>query len=138
MRTHPKIPPHATKRKRSVVVHYIAGTLFAYPVWQVSVDRGTWSWWDEGSDGEEQVGEEEEDGDGEGGADSGGPVGEARFVGEVDPDEAGRHEDVDDREGVGNETFDGLAVVSERWMRGSLLDQEVISITWRGCQHDDN
>ena len=59
-----------------------------------------------------QVGEEEENGDGEGGADSGGPVGEARFVGEVDPDEAGEYEDVDDREGVGNETFDGLVAAS--------------------------
>lgn len=87
-----------------------------------------------------QVGKEEKDGDGEGGADSGRPVGEARFMGKVDPDETGGYEDVDDREGVGNEAFDEFSccVVSGRWMRGGLLDQEIISITWWRCQHDDN
>lgn len=59
-----------------------------------------------------QVGKKEKDGDGEGGADSGRPVREACFMGEVDPDEAGGYEDVDDRERVGNETIDGLVAAS--------------------------
>lgn len=33
-------------------------------------------------------------------------------MGEVDPDEAGGYEDVDDRERVGNETIDGLVAAS--------------------------
>jgi len=77
------------------------------------------------------LGEEEEDGDGECGADAGVPVGEARFAGEVDPDEAGRDKDIDDGKGVGNEA----AVVSLKFGRHSewknSLDQEVVRVTWR-------
>lgn len=60
-----------------------------------------------GCDDEVALGEKEEDGDGESGADAGVPVGEARFAGEVDPDEAGGDEDVDDGEGVGDEAVLG-------------------------------
>lgn len=81
-------------------------------VWELVVHALARGWRHVRRNHQVQVGEEEENGDGEGGADSGGPVGEARFVGEVDPDEAGGYEDVDDRKGIGNEAFDGLVAAS--------------------------
>lgn len=52
---------------------------------------------------EVHVGQEEENGDWEGCADAGGPVGVACRLGQVDPDQTGRDENVDDGKGVGNE-----------------------------------
>ena len=96
-RAEPKDPDrdHAVQIVRELVVHALA--------------RGRWH---VRRNHQVQVGEKEKDGDGEGGADPGGPVGEARFMGEVDPDEAGGYEDVDDRKGIGNEAFDGLVAAS--------------------------
>lgn len=84
------------------------------------------------------LGEEEENGDGEGGADAGVPVGETRFAGEVDPDEAGRDEDVDDGEGVGDETVIVSLIFRSHSEWKNSLDQEVVRITWRRRQQDNN
>lgn len=84
------------------------------------------------------LGEEEEDGDGKGGADAGVPVGEARFAGEVDPDEAGGDEDVDDGEGVGDEAVTVSLIFGWHSEWKNSLDQEVVRITWRRRQQDNN
>lgn len=82
-------------------------------VWELVVDALACGWRDVRRDHEVDVGEEEEDGDGEGCADSGGPVGETRGFGEIDPNETGGYEHVDDGEGVGDEAV-VVSLVSDK------------------------
>lgn len=107
-------------------------------VWELVVDALACGRWDVRRNHEVDVGEEKEDGDGEGRADPRGPVGETRGTGEIDPDETGGYERVDDGERVGDEAMAVSLVAQARYATRDILDQEVIGITWRRRQHNDN
>lgn len=95
-------------------------------------------------DGQVEIRQEEEDGDGESGVDRGSPVRElALRFGEINVHETSGDKHVDNRERVGDqagnlwsETETDLQIINRN--KKNILEKEVIGISRRGSKHDDH
>ena len=112
------------------------------PVRQTDVRAHAWRWRHERRDGQEDVGEEEEEDDGPRGAEGRSPV-EACALGirGIEEEEAGGDEGVDNCQRIGNHCvfidahqYEGIENDSER----RTIQDEVESITRRRCEDDDD
>ena len=110
-------------------------------VGQLVVDTLASAGWDIGSHHQVDVGQTEEDGDGQRRPDAGSPVREVLRLGHVDVDESTGHEDVDDGQWVGDEAVSRPVSWDPPGSDGgmvNLLDQEVVGISRGRSQHDDD